>query len=268
MQFLKKLKAHYEKLILGLVLAVLLGASIFLLFQVSGTQEYLKNQDIAIGKQAAKALKPVDLTTNEVVLKRLSAKQDWQLSGEHNLLNPVQWQRKPDGTLIKIQTGNEVGPMALQVQKIIPLNLIVAFEAVSGSGDAIRYQFAVTREADKNPSHRRRVPSFVTPGGKTSAFMLKEIKGSKEEPDGFLIELLEGNKEVLLTKDKPFTQVGGYMADLRYEPENRSFLGRRVDDKITFGGESYNIVAITEREVVLSALSTTKRTTVKYSAAP
>jgi len=73
---------------------------------------------------------------------------------------------------------------------------------------------------------------------------------------------------VISGKDKPFKRVDGYMADLRYVPEDRRFVGRRVGDRITLAGEDYNIVAITENEVVLSAKSNQKKWTIKYSPTP
>jgi Lhr-like helicase len=61
--------------------------------------------------------------------------------------------------------------------------------------------------------------------------------------------------------------VDGHLADLRYPPENRNWSNRREGDRLTFGGEEYNIVAINENEVVLSARSG-KKTTVRMSVAP
>jgi Lhr-like helicase len=57
------------------------------------------------------------------------------------------------------------------------------------------------------------------------------------------------------------------MADLLYKPDTRSFLNRRIGDRIRIGGEEYNIVAITQNEVVLSA-SNGKKYTVRYGAGP
>jgi hypothetical protein len=54
--------------------------------------------------------------------------------------------------------------------------------------------------------------------------------------------------------------------DLRYAPESKTWNARRVDAPLAFNGENYNIVAITENEVVLSAKSNQKKWTIKYSA--
>ena len=66
----------------------------------------------------------------------------------------------------------------------------------------------------------------------------------------------------MVSKDAPFRRIDGYLAELRYPPENRTWPPRRKGDFMSFGGENYNIVAINENEVVLSAPSG-KKTTVR-----
>jgi hypothetical protein len=60
------------------------------------------------------------------------------------------------------------------------------------------------------------------------------------------------------------------MVDLKYAPESKTWTARRVGAELYLNGEGYNIVAITENDVVLSAKSNQKKWTVKYiaSAAP
>ena len=85
------------------------------------------------------------------------------------------------------------------------------------------------------------------------------------------VELNDTGEQAKVSKEKPFTRIDGYMVDLKYPPENKVFPpGRRVGTTLNFNGEDYNIVAITEKEVVLSAKSNQKKWTVKYgaSAAP
>jgi hypothetical protein len=51
--------------------------------------------------------------------------------------------------------------------------------------------------------------------------------------------------------------------DLKYTLENRPpWLAQRVNSTLTFGGETYNIVAITKTEVVVLAKSNQKKTPV------
>jgi len=68
---------------------------------------------------------------------------------------------------------------------------------------------------------------------------------------------------VTVKKDTPFRRVDGYLADLRYDPEKRTFLNRRVGDRLVIASEEYNIVAITENEVVVSQKLTGKKFTIR-----
>jgi hypothetical protein len=56
------------------------------------------------------------------------------------------------------------------------------------------------------------------------------------------------------------------MADLHYAPENKHWTARRVGAPLQFNGEDYNIVAINQNEVVLSAKSNGKKWTIKNTA--
>lgn len=262
MDFIKK---HYEKVLLSIVLLGLAVAAALLPLKVSSIKEEIERN---IPNPRPKELPSIDLSTNLMVIQRIQRPAPVTLANEHNLFNPVQWQKRPDGGMIKILTGNEVGPGALKVLKITPLNLVIELEGAVTEGETVRYKFALTREADKNVSRRRRTSQVIALGSKNDIFLLKEVRGPKENPTEAVLELDNGNKTVVVSKEKPHIQVAGYTADLRYDPENKSFNGRRVDDALPFAGESYNIVAITENEVVLSAKSTSKRTTVKWNAAP
>ena len=73
---------------------------------------------------------------------------------------------------------------------------------------------------------------------------------------------------IQLTKGKEFSRIAGYAADLQYAPENLNRLGMRREEKLTFGGETYNIVAITDKDVTLSAKSNGKNTTVQLRGTP
>ena len=81
-----------------------------------------------------------------------------------------------------------------------------------------------------------------------------------------VLELNDTGQRVTVTKEQPFRRVDGYMVDLKYAPENKTWTNRRVGASLSFNGEEYNIVAITENEVVLSAKSNQKKWTIKYSA--
>jgi len=68
-----------------------------------------------------------------------------------------------------------------------------------------------------------------------------------------------------VTRDERFQRVEGYMADLRYAPENRIFSARRVGDKITFGGTDYIVLEVSKNSVVLSDQSNQKKTTLSLA---
>ena len=83
-------------------------------------------------------------------------------------------------------------------------------------------------------------------------------------PDGPVveIELADGSKETV-TPAKPFSRVDGYKADLKYPPENKTFNDARVGDKLTLANEDYIIVDIKPDEIVVSARSNDRRTTIR-----
>lgn len=266
MDFIKK---HYEKLILSLVLLGLVGASAMMYFSISSVEEVIQETERALVTQVKPAeFKPLDLGTNETVIEKLRNPQKIVFTGTNNLFNPVKWLRKGDGTIIKLSSGNEVGPAAVSVLKLTPLHLIVSYDGTNSGGDTLRYQFNLTREAEKNVNKRRKTPVFLTAGSKQEGLLLKEVMGPKEDPTGFVLVWLEDNSTIQLTKGKEFSRVAGYSADLQYAPENINRIGLRREDKLTFGGETYNIVAITDRDVTLSAKSNGKNTTVQLRGNP
>ena len=73
----------------------------------------------------------------------------------------------------------------------------------------------------------------------------------------------------VVTREPTYKRIDGYTADLKYPPENKTWTGRRVGSpQLTFNGEEYNIVAITQNEVVLSAKSNQKKWTITFNPTP
>src|SRR6478609_1882823 len=97
MEFLKK---HYEKILLSLVLLCLAVAAAWLPTKIRQEKEELQKTIFNLPKP--RELQPVDLSTNESALKRLQNPPTVELSGAHNLFNPVTWKVKADGSFIKI----------------------------------------------------------------------------------------------------------------------------------------------------------------------
>ena len=121
----------------------------------------------------------------------------------------------------------------------------------------------VEKPYSKKVNERRASIISAKVGSKTqdNLFVLREIKGPKENPSELTIELVEGGI-ASVNVAKPFTKVMGYSVDLRHELEKKEFLGKRVDETFTLDNVVYKIVAITKDEVVVSDPSS-KRTIIR-----
>jgi len=105
------LKKHYEKIVLGGVLLILVVSAALMPVMIGTEQASLKAQSDAILKPASKPLEPLNLSTQQVVLQRVQAGVTLDLSSRHKGFNPVFWQKSLDGRPpIKVATGDEIGP--------------------------------------------------------------------------------------------------------------------------------------------------------------
>ena len=260
------LKKHYEKIVLGVVLLVLMVGAAMLPIMIGRERDDLNKTAEEIINRPAKPLEPLDLSTNEIHLKQLKAGYSLDLSSSNKVFNPSQWQEAPDGRLIKLTTGREIGIEAVTVTKQTPLYLIISFDSVREAGN--NYVISVERQASSNVSQRRKKVYYVAPGGKNDAFSLREVKGPAENPTELVLELTDSQDRVVVTKEKPFSREDGYMVDLKYEPEKRTWNDQRVDSTIKIGNETYKIVAIQKSEIVFSAKTNDKKTRIAISVAP
>ena len=257
------LKKHYEKIILGAVLLVLAVIAVMMLVMAPSERAALERQASEIINRPTKPIEALNISTQQLRFSRLSTAGIVDLSTTNKVLNPVLWQKAADGRAIKIQTGEETGPMALIVTKQTPLHLTITLDSVTTSESGTRYVFYVEREAAAKATLRGRKPFVAKKDEKNEVFVLREVKGPPEAPTAVVLELVEGGESVSLAKDKPFKRVEGYMVDLKYPLENRPpWLNQRVGGALKFGGEDYNIVAITKTEVVVLAKSNLKKTPV------
>ncbi|MFM2294725.1 MAG: hypothetical protein RLZZ350_1138, partial [Verrucomicrobiota bacterium] len=218
-----------------------------------------------------KPLEPEDMASREATYQRLSTPKTPNFSMPHNLFNPVPWQRKPDGTLIKIVSDNTVGPGAVAIVKMNPLYTTISVEA-STDTNATLYVVIVEREAELLAAKRRKKTVLVSAGAKNEFFAVRDIKGTPDKPE-LKLELTDTGAQITITPEQPFKRVDGYSVDLKYEPEkNRAWTARRVGDRLgTFAGDDFsvaaiNLVATNQYEVVLSARSTGKKTTIRQNA--
>lgn len=266
MDFLKK---HYEKVLLGVVLLGLVVSAAFLPLMISGERKSLDEMSQKITKPV-KPLPPVDLTKQEALLRRMQSPLSLDFKETNKLFNSLPWQRTPppEGRLIKVQKGN-VGVEAVVVTRTSPLYLIITLDGVSTNVSGVRYAIGVEREAAVKPEQRKKKPYYATPGNKNDTFVIREVKGPPDDPAEVVIELNDSAEQVVLKKGTPFKQVDGYTADLKYDPERKTWIGVRAGvppkPPIIVAGEDYNIVAITKNEVVLSAKLNNKKTSIPYN---
>jgi hypothetical protein len=71
-----------------------------------------------------------------------------------------------------------------------------------------------------------------------------------------------------VSKEQPFKRVDGYKAEIRYDPERKSWHDQRVGSSpLNFNNEEYKIVAISANEVVLMSPNQ-KKWPIKLNSAP
>jgi hypothetical protein len=264
MDFIKK---NWEKVLLGVVLLGLAVAVAFLPLKIASEKELMQETRNRILNPQIKPLPPVDLTLAQASLKRAESPMMLDFSTGHRLFNPVLWQKTTDGRPLKVQSGNEIGPAALVVARTAPLYTIISFDNVITNETGARYAIGIERQAAEKLADRRKRQTYASIDTKTEFFTLTGIKGPAQNPTDLVIDLVDSDDEITVARNKPFKRIDGYLADLKYPPENRSWPNRRVGDKLTFAGEEYNIVAINETEVVVSARSG-KKTTVRMDVKP
>jgi len=264
MDFLKK---HYEKVLLGVVLLGLALAVAFLPFKIASEKQKLEDMRNQLIHPKVKPLANLILTSPESVLKRMAAPALIDFSAPNKLFNPMPWQKAADGHLIKVDATN-IGPDALAITKLTPLYLKLTLDSVTLLDTGPRYVIGIENEAAPNLRDRRKTQKYCSLNTKNETFTLRDVKAAPDNPTNVtvVLELNDTRQRAVVAKDQPFRRIEGYMVDLKYAPENKTWTSRRVLASLAFSGGDYNIVAITENEVVLSAKSNQKRWTVKYSA--
>jgi hypothetical protein len=261
MEFLKK---HYEKIILSVVLLGLAVVAAYLPIQVNQEKEKEQARKDQLINPRIEPLKPVDLSTNEAVLVKVKTPIHFDIAGRHNLFNPVPWVQKPNGELLKVKLGTEVGISALEVTAINPLQMIINYEAVLGQGAEAKYQITVIKETEKSPKNSR----AFTIGIPNNLGVLKEIKGPPEAPTELVFIPAGENEPVVFSKDKPFSKVIGYAADIRYPVGNWMRKNIRKGDVIPIGNDQYIVFAIDEEKVIFSNKANKTRTTIPLTNKP
>jgi hypothetical protein len=262
MDFIKK---HYEKIILSVVLLGLVGFLVFLPFVIAKDRRETEDMATTIISGHVTPLPDLDLTEQSNAEARLDSPANFDFSTTNKLFNPLEWKKTADNNIFPVKTGNEVVEAAA-VAKITPLYFVVTFDSVETNGIAPRYVIGVERQAAVIPAMRRRQQRYVSlDDPKKDAFTLIQVIGAPENPNQLILKLSDTGETAVVSPGKPFQRADAYAADLRYDPEKKFFLGRREGSVVEFGGEDYNIVAIHQNEVILSAASNQKRTTLRYA---
>jgi hypothetical protein len=279
------IKRHYEKILLSLVLLGLAAAAAILTFKVQGVKQELNKEKEALtpNNTAAVVLNDVEKFNTSLTLATNPPPID--LVNPHLLFNPVIWKRRADGILIPNKTGTNVGVGALTIVNIKPLLFRIKFDKVSGSPGRMRYSFEFDHQdgVDKNgrkikpkskyASVGRKIPGEWPFGDQTVALNFEEIQGEEAAPTGFVFGLTDANgnelkEKINFTLDAPYEEVRAHVADLHYKHTAVDYKGQRRGDKINVEGEDYNIVAISDKQVVLSAARNEKRTVIGLDPPP
>lgn len=258
------LKRHYEKILFGAVLLGLLVALIFLPFLInSDREEQLRNKEVIINRPV-QPLPPLDLANESNAMDQLQSPYRLDFESTNRVFNPVEWQRAVNGNLIKIEKGNEVGPRAVKIEKITPLYFTLTLDSVETNEFGARYVIGVERQAASVAWQRAKRQHYASVGEKNDTFTILSVKGPAPNPAQLVLRLTDSGEQVTVSRNKPYRRVDGYMTDLRYDPEDKNWQEQRVGDDLKFGGDDYIIVAINQNEVVLSAQSNQKKTTLTY----
>ena len=268
MDFVKK---HYEKILLSVVLLGLVGALVFLPFLISSDQDTQRRMKEGIIHVKVAPLPAPDLTRQTNVFERLRSPYKLDFSTTNKLFNPVQWQKAVDGSLIKIKTGNEIGPKAVVITKITPLCLILTLDSVETNEFGARYVISMERQAAVLPAQRGKRQHYASVGEKNETFTITGTTNSAPDDPAqlkLILQLTDTGEGATLSKDKPFRRTDAYSADLKYDPEGKKWQGQRKDADLKFAGDDNIVVAINQDTVILLARSNQKKTTLTYSPGP
>jgi hypothetical protein len=262
------LKKHYEKVLLGVVLLGLAAAVAFLPFKIASEKQKLGDLVNTLSNPNAKPLTNQDLAGPEKLLKQMAVPARVDFSVPNRLFNPMQWQKAADGHLIKADASN-IGPNALSITNRKDLCLIITLDDVTVTDAGGRYRIGVKKEASSNAKEWAKTQKYCKLGDKNDTFVVRDVKAAPDNPANvtLTLELNDTGERIKVSKEKSFKRIDGYTVDVKYPPENKTFPpARRVGTTLSFNGEDYKIVAITENEVVLLAKSNEKKWTVKYGA--
>jgi len=269
MQFLKN---HYEKLILSIALLGLIGGVVVLFIQVDGVKSAIAKVEKDLITPVSK---PVVLRARDEFVQALEKGTNpppVNLTAGHRLFNPYRWVVDASGVLKKVDRDDILGPGAMKVLSVSNLNFTITLVRVTGTENPT-YLLSTRRDvldkAARNHSLRLNDKSKPFPYADTNAtFTVKEAKGEPTNPTELILDFekpeeMGGLTPVVLKPNEPYRELMSREADLQYPPENRVFSKVKVNDSLTLGGETYKVIAITDRQVIFEAQNK-KRTIIDH----
>lgn len=262
MDFIKK---NYEKILLGIVLAGLIGVLVFMFFYISADHEAMVNSSNGYIKRTAPPLPDLDLSVESQALARVQGNYTLDFNTTNKLFNTMEWQKTADGSLIKISNGNEIGAGAAKVTGIHPLYFKLSFDETMTNEFGARYQVYVEKQAEKQLYKRRPEQHFVSVGDKNDSFELLSVSGDPSNPSALKVKLVDTGETVTVQPGKPYQRVDAYSADFSYAPEKKVFNGKRVGDLVSFAGVDYLVQDVNQDELVLEDQSNQRKYTLPYS---
>jgi hypothetical protein len=251
MQFLKR---HFEKIILSAVLAGL-GAAAFWLY--AAVEEARSKTNAPSSPVAAKPLPSVEtnLVPLRAALKTLNQPPSFDLTGNHNLFNPVTWKKLRDGSLIKM---TKAGADALVVTDIKPLYFTITFQSQVGDG------FYLIAQPPSGPKMPRQYYRLNEKPDKVHVGTIVGTNAAPDKPGALTLQLRLTNSDdvVLVSSTAPYKRVEGYEVDMRYSGSDATnfFTSRHVGDPLLFSGESFKILAIASNAVTVQDTRTAQKT--------
>ena len=281
MEHLKKilglLRNHYEKGVLVVAILVLAGAAWYLYSRSESEAVAIKNAQVRVITGAKiQGVKPVDLSAVNELLEK--PPRTANLGTPHFLFNPLKWAIRPDGVVLKLATGSEVGPDAMQFLKIRPLNFTVSFDRVvtveSGTETNVSgYRIAFTNDAARPIEARLRPRNDIRlyQVGVTNLpyFTIEKVSGPSNAPTELTLRLHEGGQLLSLVPGTVNQRAIDFEAELYYPVKSRKFPPNRKGAVLRIEGEEYKIIDISLDSVLLSDTVNGKQYTItKRAVAP
>jgi hypothetical protein len=262
MSFIKK---NYEKVLLGAVLLGLVGCLLALPVIIQHNKDVVQGIVNGIVNAPPKPLQALNMSTEDAALARVQTPYALDFETTNRLFNPVQWQKRTDGGWIKIATGNEVGVGALKVTGVKPLYYILRLDRIEPANqfNGARYVISIEQQNAEQAFQRHPRQHYLSVHDKDEALSLISATGAANDPQ-LVLQILSSGETVNLAQNKPYQEVAGYAADLTYPPEGKKWNDQRVDGDLKFNRSEYKVVVIDPNEVVVSAESNQKKTTLPY----